>query len=206
MIFCYSVGERGFLYMTNENECIDPILLDCPMPIITERLQLRPVSPGDGISMFEAADESMDSLKEWFDWAHLITDSTGLEKTAREFYAQFILRKEFHLLAFLNQKLVASVSLHHVDWEIKSSEIGYWVRASERGNRYASEMVAAISLYAFNFLQLKKLLIVVDEENISSIKIAERSGFKLETRALGLCSKPGDPNLRMGRCYVMYKE
>lgn len=46
----------------------NPLLLDLPMRITTERLIIRPVMPGDGKQIFEAIEESRDSLSQWHDW------------------------------------------------------------------------------------------------------------------------------------------
>jgi RimJ/RimL family protein N-acetyltransferase len=42
-------------------------------------------------------------------------------------------------------RIVGSISLFHVDWEVRSAEIGYGVRADERGKGYASEALGAIA-------------------------------------------------------------
>ena len=45
-------------------------------------------------------------------------------------------------------ELVGSVSLFKTNWEARSSEIGYGVRADRRGRGYASEAVAAVARWA----------------------------------------------------------
>ena len=96
----------------------NPILADWPM------------QPGDGEIVFEAIEESRGLFEQWFLWAphaHIVDD---FEKEARKFYAQFILRKECHLLAFAQGQLVAGCSLHVINWKNLSSEIGYRCRIS----------------------------------------------------------------------------
>lgn len=48
--------------MTNDPIEKDPILMDMPVPIVTPRLVLRPVQPGDGAMLAEAAAETRDGL------------------------------------------------------------------------------------------------------------------------------------------------
>jgi len=48
---------------------MEPILLDVPMPIVTERLVIREARVGDGAAANQAIAESFDALHEWMPWA-----------------------------------------------------------------------------------------------------------------------------------------
>jgi hypothetical protein len=50
-------------------EAKNPVLIDMPMPIMTPRLMIRPVMPGDGAPIHEAKMESWDQLRLWMPWA-----------------------------------------------------------------------------------------------------------------------------------------
>ncbi|WP_052045926.1 GNAT family N-acetyltransferase [Candidatus Paracaedibacter symbiosus] len=184
----------------------EPILLDLPLSITAKRLVIRPVQPGDGAKMFEAIEESRQLFEKWFEWTHYVKTPKDLEKTAREFYAKFILRDEFHFISFYEEKLVCSASFHKLDWKTGSAEIGYWCKKSAHGQGFVIEMVNALVEYAFQEMGLKRLSIVMDEENYASIRVAEAAGFTLEIKAKGLCAKPGVETLRLGRRYIRLAE
>lgn len=176
------------------------------MPIHTPRLMIRPIQPSDGEAVFQALSESWELFKQWFPWAHQIKTAEDTEYTARDFYARFILRKDFHFLSFKDEVLIGSCSLAKIEWLIPSADIGYWCRPTQQGNGYVTEMITHLADYAFKTIGIKRLNICCDEENIKSIKVAEACGFQLETKALGLVATPPGDKLRMSRRYVKFYE
>jgi RimJ/RimL family protein N-acetyltransferase len=164
----------------------DPILLDFPMFITTERLNIRPMMPGDGPVLFEAIEESRFVLKEWLPWVNFATSVENCERTARQFYADFILRRSLPLVIFRKDHFIGGCGFNNIKWDIPSASIGYWCRVSEQGNGYIQEAIAAQTLYGFKTIGFKRLSILCDDENIKSKKVAEALNFHLETKAKGL--------------------
>ena len=78
----------------------NPILIDIPVPIETERLIIRPPMPGDGPLVTEAKRETWDDLTRWMDWAKGTLDPVADEIIMREAHAKFILRTDLMMLAF----------------------------------------------------------------------------------------------------------
>lgn len=182
----------------------NPILLDLPMPIRTQRLLIRPMMPGDGKHVFDLIEESRTLFQEWFSWEKNVHTWHDSEKTAREFYAGFITRTAFNFLIFNQNYLVGSCSFNDPDWEIPSAAVGYLARQSEQGNGYIREAVKALILYAFHHIGFKRLEILCDDANTKSAAIPEALGFSLETKAFGLVAKPGTQDLRLCRRYVRF--
>jgi len=78
----------------------NPLLLNCPFPITTARLTIRPIQAGDGKALNECVVESFEHFKQWLSWAQAIPTLDSSEEFARTFYADFILRKGFVLGVF----------------------------------------------------------------------------------------------------------
>ncbi|MGI9507277.1 MAG: GNAT family N-acetyltransferase, partial [Geminicoccaceae bacterium] len=74
-----------------------PILLDLPLPIMTPRLMIRPVMPGDGQATHDAIEETVDQLHQWMPWAGKQLEPSETEINIREAHAKFILRKDFRM-------------------------------------------------------------------------------------------------------------
>jgi RimJ/RimL family protein N-acetyltransferase len=181
-----------------------PILLNLSLPIKTKNLSIRPVMPGDGPIIYEAFKETEADLNKWLSWSLKVKKVEDIEKTCREFYAKFILRNEFHFAIFMDEKYIGSCSLHKVDWNILTAEVGYWLRKTAQGQGYVREAIAALSDYANKEMGIKKLSIIVDDENTKSASVPEAIGYTLEAKIKGLISIPGFNGLRLSRLYTRY--
>ena len=160
-----------------------PILLDLPLPIMTPRLMIRPVMPGDGPATHEAIEETHAQLHQWMPWAQQEIDPPETaEVNIREAYARFILRKDFRMNGYerSSERLVAFSGLHGPDWKIGRLEIGYWVRKSAQGHGYAAEIANALARYAFAVLKARRVEIRHAEGNLASQAIIRKLGFAHE--------------------------
>jgi RimJ/RimL family protein N-acetyltransferase len=77
-------------------------------------------------------------------------------------------------------RIVGSISVFHADWETRSAEIGYGVRADERGKGYATEALAAVARWALTEGGLQRTWLSTIAENVASQRVAEKAGFHLE--------------------------
>ncbi len=160
----------------------DPILTHIPAPIRTPRLVLRPTMPGDGPATHDAVVETYDQLKLWMPWAKTLEAPDITEINIRKAYADFILRKDLRLIGHEIEtgKAVTFCGLHRFNWEARSFEIGYWVRASAQGSGYATEVANALTRYAFNALNANRVMIVHASGNDRSRKVIEKLGYERE--------------------------
>ena len=165
-----------------DEQKITPILIDIPLPIETPRLLLRPVQPGDGAAMFEAQQETWESLKRWMDWTEEGLDPDRAEANARKGYARYILREDLWLTGIEKEtgRPVIWTGLHRPDWDNRGFSIGYWVRQSVQGQGYATESTNALIRYAFNALAARRVTIGHAEGNEASRRVIEKLGFTLE--------------------------
>ena len=160
---------------------MDPILLDIPKVIESERLTLRCPRAGDGRIMFESAEASRAELNPWMPWSEGQTLDDA-EKFARRSHAEFILRESlpYMILRQEDGAHVGNTGLHRIDWEVPRFEIGYWCRTSMSGKGYITEATATLERFAFDTLHAKRVEIRVDDRNEKSWRIPERLGYTLE--------------------------
>lgn len=187
-----------------------PILLDFPMSIITERLLIRPPKSGDGKIINEAIAETYQDLKHFMPWADPIPSLDDTEEYVRMGEANWILKSnsEPYLPLFIFEKtsmqFLGATGYHHMNWDIPSFEIGYWVRCNQRQRGYISEAVNAITRYAFLVLKAKRLGITCDVSNSRSKKIPERLGYVLEGTLKNHRIKPLDNTVSDTLIYAKY--
>jgi ribosomal-protein-serine acetyltransferase len=180
-----------------------PLLIEFPLPIRTERLEMRHVMPGDGALLNAAVVESWEVLSKWMEWATVLPSVEDTEEAMRNLYAQFILRKACSCKIFYRDEFVGMCGLHTIDWSNESARVGYWVRKSKQKNGFITEATYAFVVYGFKELKLKRIDLLCDDENVASAAVAERLTFKLDRKKLGLIHPlPNVPGERIGRMYV----
>ena len=71
--------------------------------------------------------------------------------------------------------------LHYPDVGVRSEiETGYRLVRAAWGDGYATEAVIAVRDHAFGTLGIKRLIAMIDPENVASIRVAEKAGMRYE--------------------------
>lgn len=63
-------------------------------------------------------------------------------------------------------------------------EIGYRFARMAWGKGYATEAAGAVREYAFHVLGIKRLIAIIDPENLASIRVAEKIGMRYEAQVM----------------------
>lgn len=163
----------------------DPLLLDLPSTLHTERLLLRAPQAGDGPALHAAVAESLPELRRFLaslPWVAAEQSTERSEIYCRNAQANFVARKDMPYLLFdkASGELVGSSGLHRPEWSTPKLEVGYWVRSSRAGQGFISEAVTALAMLAFGQLHAARLELITDEDNAPSRRVALRCGFTLE--------------------------
>lgn len=172
--------------MTHTITPLDPLLIDIPMPIETDRLIIRGARTGDGALVNAAKSETWADLTQWMTWAKGENpDPRETEAVMRRASADFIMRTDLMMLAFERASALPVVftGLHCIDWHRREFEVGYWVRTSARGKGYATEAANALTRFAFNALSARKVVITHADGNAASAAVIKRLGYTLEVVA-----------------------
>lgn len=161
----------------------NPILLDIPSQIQTERLLLRAPHPtGDGSIVNQAIRESFDELKAWLPFAQRLPAVEETEINLRNAHINFLKRESFRFLIFHRETndFIGTVSLQGIHWNIPKCEIGYWINTKFGGNGYMTEAVKALTDFGLNQLDFKRIEIRCESTNLKSRTIPEKLGYELE--------------------------
>ena len=150
---------------------MDPLLIDVPERIDTERLVLRAPRGGDGQRVNDAIRVSHAELAPWMPWAGTMPSVDESEVHCRRQQARFILREDLVMLMFERSadggegELVGGSGLHRIDWSLRNFEIGYWRKAGCEGRGFVTEAVRALSRMAFDSLAARRVEIRMDDNN-----------------------------------------
>lgn len=76
-------------------------------------------------------------------------------------------------------QLIGDIGIHFLEDDFQI-EIGYTLSPDYQGNGYATEAVKAVINYVFSKLKKHRITASVDPDNIKSIKLLEKIGFRKE--------------------------
>ena len=80
----------------------------------------------------------------------------------------------------LQEKIVGTVSLSEVNLMMGYGEIGYTVGETNQGNGIATQALNLWTAMLFQNTDLRKLTALVAENNIGSLRVLEKAGYKKE--------------------------
>lgn len=169
--------------------------------IETERLMIRTPILGDEKPLNQAIKDSLSELRQWMPWA----TSPGFDPTI-----QFIRsgienwrseqQKDFPMIVILKetQEIIGASGYNdRSNPRVPFYEIGYWLKTQYTNCGLATELVNALTDYAFQTLKAVRVQIVIQVDNVHSIRVAEKCGFQIEAKLHHHCidcisGKPAD--------------
>lgn len=155
---------------------------DVPERLETDRLVLRWPRMGDGQQVSESVRESERELLPYMPWASPMPEVAQTEQWCRRALSKCLVAEEFHYLIFPKgvDRYAGTLSLMRIEWKVPKGEIGYWLRTGCVGRGYMTEAVQAITRLAFDLLDMERMEIRCDDDNVRSARVAELAGYKLE--------------------------
>nr|WP_048058324.1 GNAT family protein [Pyrococcus yayanosii] len=103
-----------------------------------------------------------------------------------EWYERVRREKERHrvfgILENRSDGLVGILGLHGIDFKNGYAELGYFLAKEFWGKGYATEAVSLALTYAFEWINLRKVIARVYAPNKASIRVLEKNGFILVGR------------------------
>jgi ribosomal-protein-serine acetyltransferase len=137
------------------------------------------------------------SIKESEEFAKIAALNWVSKKNEEPYLPLIILDK-------LSNKFIGSTGFHNYNWGIPSVETGYWIRSSQSGIGLMTEAVNAVTQYALKQLQVKRIAITCDPDNLKSKNIPEKLGYTLEGKLKNHRKKPSNGGIGDTLIYAKY--
>jgi RimJ/RimL family protein N-acetyltransferase len=166
---------------------MNPLLLNIPESLNTERLIIRRYQAGDGALLCEMYGQnirhlfsSIEDIKSGFDLD--LTQPDDAEIFVRQLLADWAARKRlvFGVWDDASNTYAGELWIECQDWDLGIHEIGYLLIENQQGKGLATEAANAGLSFMFNTLNAQKAALTCDEDNVSSYRVAERCGFERE--------------------------
>lgn len=150
------------------------------MKLETTRLVMRPIREEDASFLYPLINDAEVVLNlrdvphpypenQLIKWIRAIRQSMA-EKSALE---MAIVLKE-------NNRPIGICALNHLDWNLKSAELGYWLGRQYWAHGYMTESVRAIVQFGFVYLGLERIYAHCITRNIASARVLRKAGLKYE--------------------------
>lgn len=149
------------------------------LQISSKHVILRPLVETDAELLYNAVHESRLELGEWLDWCRTDYELTNALSWIRQSRTSSVwqVRQDFGIFSAENPSLLLGcVGLSNIDYEASSANLGYWIRTSQHGRRWAQEAAAAAAKYAHDTLSLKRVEIAIHPLNDRSASVARAIG------------------------------
>ncbi len=150
----------------------------------TERLLLRAYQVGDGPMIFAASLRNRDHLSTFESENVLMSlkDEEHAEVVVRELWEKWNARECYFIGLFekTTNEWVGQVYVGATDWELLEFTIGYVADVNHEGKGYVSEAVQRVLKMLFEDAGAHRVRSECDENNIRSVRLLERCGFRKE--------------------------
>jgi aminoglycoside 6'-N-acetyltransferase len=151
-------------------------------PLVTERLLLRRSLPEDAEAI--SAYRSDPAVNRFQGWDRTDAEGIGaeIEAMANRSPGEPGGWVQLSVLERDGDRLVGDVGLSAADGEPGVIKVGYTMAPAAQGRGYATEAVGALVAYAFDALGADVVRAYASEENLPSIRVAEKVGMRLVER------------------------
>lgn len=135
-------------------------------------------------TLFELLDSDRDHIRPFLNFVDHVADYTDEESYLKLKLQGFIKQTDALFFIAIDDTLIGTADFHNMDYSNKTAEIGYWLHSKYVNQNITTRIVHKLCEYAFINLELNRLTIVADTDNIASNKVALKNGFTLEGTAV----------------------
>ena len=158
------------------------IQISSKMKLETKRLIIKPITLDDKNEIFEYRSDT--ETNKYQGWIPKIIDDVDsfFKKISPEIdiagtWFQFV------IVEIKNSKIIGDLGIHFIDDE--QAEIGCTLAKKHHGKGYATEALKSVMDYLFNKLNKHRIIGSIDPQNLKSIGLVERLGFRKEAHFKG---------------------
>jgi ribosomal-protein-serine acetyltransferase len=119
-------------------------------------------------------------LAEWLPWAETTRGADAFLEVIRRTRRQLADNNGFAAAVVEGDDIIGVVAFHGIDWNDRSTSIGYWLAEDRQGRGIMTEAVRALTTHAFNVWNLNRVEIRPALGNLPSAAIPRRLGFTEE--------------------------
>lgn len=148
-----------------------------------KEIQIRLVDTEDVTKVYTVIEKNRERLIMYFPkTSRSIKDLETSNKFVRQKIKQASQKEQFCFVVVLksNSEIIGMVMIKNIDWTIPKGELAYFIDKDFEGMGITSNAVKWVVQYCFEQLEMEKLYIKFNPENVASKKVAINNGFEKE--------------------------
>src|SRR5262249_9482175 len=140
---------------------------------------LRALEESDVDELYALVVANRRYLAKWLPWAPA-QNRAGMLQFIRSARAQLAANSGFQAAILDGGRVLGVIGFHGIDWQHRSTSIGYWLAEDAQGQGTMTEAVEAMVDHALRTWQLNRVEVRASVENERSRALIERVGFRFE--------------------------
>lgn len=129
--------------------------------------------------LFHLLDDNRQHIAEFLDFTDAVNDVKDEEIFIKRMIEEQAAGEGRLFLIYYKSQLAGTIDYHAVSKAHRKAEIGYWLTKELNGHGIMTRCVKGLCDFGFNTMELNKLTIIAQVENVGSNKVAQKAGFKL---------------------------
>ena len=147
---------------------------------LSENAELRLLEERHAEELSDLTNRNRDHLREWLPWVDSSRTVEDRRNFIRSSLKQFAENNGFQAGVWYDGRLAGVVGYHNIDWENRSTALGYWLGQEYQGKGLMTAACRAVVEHTFAELGLNRVSVACAIENKKSRAIPERLGFRQE--------------------------
>jgi ribosomal-protein-serine acetyltransferase len=141
---------------------------------------LRLLEEADAAELYALVDANREYLARWLPWVERTRSPDDVFAFIRATRQQLAENNGFQLAISEGANIIGIIGFLSIDWNHRSTSIGYWLAEDRQGRGTMTEAVRALTAHAFDVWKLNRVEIRAAVGNVRSRAIPERLGFSEE--------------------------
>ena len=148
--------------------------------VVDDEITIHRMSHDYDRARYNAIISSREHLLPWMPWAHFYQSFDEMPQFIDGQIEAFDKGAVLGYDIIYKGQLAGAIDLHNLSAEHRRCEIGYWLDKNYTGKGIASRCTAKIAEYAFNEIDMHRVIIQAATQNKASCAVAERLEFAFE--------------------------
>ncbi len=148
--------------------------------ILQPGVELRLVEERHAPAIFGAIDRERESLRQWITWVDATRTEDDILAFIRRSMEQFASNRGFSAAVWADGCVAGVIGLHHLEWQHRRAEMGYWLAREFQGRGIATAAARAVTDHVLVELKLNRMEIQCAVGNTKSSAVPKRLGFTFE--------------------------